>query len=716
MSEPGSKSSRWRWIRSVSVASRLAASIVAVSVVSLAIATVVGLSTGRDLTEDILDDQLTGLGTTGAIDVAEQIASQGRLAEGLASSPQAPIAIDRFAAAHSELSTTPLDDLRTETEALTLAYREAYLDVAAGVGVNLDLRDIISTSNAAAIQLQYRYSLGSEVVEDPTEVDDAGDGGAWTETHQLVHPVYRRVVKQRDLIDLLMVEPDNGYVVYSTKKGPDLGTSLEVGPFSGSVISRAVKRVIGDPSIGTVVTDLSFYLPLGLRPVGAIASPVMDGEDLAGVIVLIYDSSNLTDILTADGNWDDSGFPDTGNTVLAAADGIVRSDPRSYLEDPTRHLAESVDEGSITEADATIVRAADTTVLLQNAGEAVNAGLEDDESVEVRTSMTGASVRSVTIPVPIEGLSWFVIAEVDNQIADSALDDFAQLLIVGTSIFVVAVAFAAVAWSSSILGPIREMSERLTATTGTDQAIVIPDQSPIEFHRLGGSFQSMVGSLDNQQDELAKARSERIDLLRRMLPPGIADRVSRGDLESIEEVPNASVVVIVVVGLGELVRMGEGDGNRELVDRLHHELDEIGERHGLERIKVVGDAYYAACGHNRPLIDHAPRTLSFAADAQDVIRELGSETTGGLDVVAGIHTGSVTVGMTLESRLVYDVWGPTVSVAHHLARLGSRSQILVSNATRTLLPETIQVEARGDDTPDDQTIWVVSTSSVGGRT
>ncbi len=699
------------------MASRLAASIVAVSVVSLAIATVVGLSTGRDLTQDTLDDQLTGLGTTGALDVAQQIASQSRLAETLASSPQAAIAIDRFTAAHAELSETPLGELRTEAEALALEYREAYVDLAARVGVDLDLRDVISPSNAAAIQLQYRYSLGSDAVEDPSEIDDARDGTAWTETHQLVHPVYRTVVKQRNLIDILMVEPNRGFVVYSENKGPDLGTSLEVGPFSGSVISRAVKQVIRDPSLGTVATDLSFYLPVGLRPVGAIASPVMDGQELAGVIVIIYDSSTLTDILTAGRKWDASGFPATGNTVLVAADGIVRSDPRSYIEDPNAHLADSIATGSLTEDDATIVRTAGTTVLLQNAGEAVNAGLEGDESVDVRTSMSGTDVRSVTIPVPIEGLSWFVVSEVDNEIAENALDGFGQRLIIGASIFVVAVAFAAVSWSSSILRPIREMSERLTSSTGQDEAIVIPDQSPIEFHRLGESFQSMVGSLDAQQGELATARNERIDLLRRMLPPGVADRVSRGDLESIEEVPNASVAVIVVVGLGELVQMGDGDGDRELVDRLHHELDEIGERHGLERIKVVGDAYYAACGHNRPLIDHAPRAVAFAADAQDAIRELGSETTRGLDLVAGVHTGSVTVGMTLASRLVYDVWGPTVSVAHHLARLGSRGQILISDATRMLLPETIQVEPRdnGDRSADD-VIWVVSTASVGGRT
>jgi class 3 adenylate cyclase len=223
----------------------------------------------------------------------------------------------------------------------------------------------------------------------------------------------------------------------------------------------------------------------------------------------------------------------------------------------------------------------------------------------------------------------------------------------------------------------------------------------------------MVRTLSKQREAVTAAHDERIRLLQRMLPPGVAERVASGDLESIEQVPKASVAVVVVVGLGGLIRPDEREASRDVVDRLHGELDELGERHGVERIKVVGDAYYAACGHNRPYIDHAPRMTSFAADAQDSIRALGRETGVDLDVVVGIHTGPVTVGLTLDSLLVYDAWGPTVSLAHNLARLGRRGEILVTESTRSLLPETVETETVP---ANGEAVWSVTTTSVGGRT
>ena len=58
-----------------------------------------------------------------------------------------------------------------------------------------------------------------------------------------------------------------------------------------------------------------------------------------------------------------------------------------------------------------------------------------------------------------------------------------------------------------------------------------------------------------------------------------------------------------------------------LPQRWGRELDELARHHGLEPIKIIGDEYYAACGHDRPYIDHAPRTIAFAADAFDLVHE-----------------------------------------------------------------------------------------------
>ena len=142
------------------------------------------------------------------------------------------------------------------------------------------------------------------------------------------------------------------------------------------------------------------------------------------------------------------------------------------------------------------------------------------------------------------------------------------------------------------------------------------------------------------------------------------------------------------------------------VERIQEWFDQ-----GLERVKVLGDAYFAVCGHDRPLIDHAPRATAFAVDAQNAVRDLGSATTDGLDTAIGIHTGSVTVGTTGGERVLYDVWGATVSSAHTLARRARPEQILASDDTAVMLPQTVQLDPFGNG---DEPIWMVSGTSVGG--
>ena len=695
---------------------RLPAAVMTVSLLALVVATVVGVVTGRDLGQEINDEQLVALRSSGAIDVTNHMGSLGRTAETLASSPQAVVAVDEFAAAHEELQALTPEENADRLSALVDHHRAEYIEPLAEAGRTLGLRDIVGTS-PAAIYLQHEYAVDLGSVRNPAALDDAGDGSTWSEIHRAVHPVYRDVVQRRDLIDLFLVEPDGGHVVYSVNKRPALGTSLDVGPFSGSVLAQAVDMVRDDPAAGVITIDLAAYDPALTLPVGAIAAPVLDGERLAGVLVLLYDADPITDILTADEDWDDGGFPETGQSYLIGDDGTTRTEPRSYLEDPESHLDRSEEIGLLTQEDRLAIEAGSTTVLVQPAvEETVNAADDEDTSVNETSSMVGDDTFTVVAPVPVEGLGWSVVSEVSVEAAEGDLDDFQQLLIVGAATFIVALTFLAVAWAGGIVRPIRAISDRLGSdassqhlSTERREPIEVPARSPIEFHRLAESFESMAEVLARQQTELTDARAERLRLLRRMLPPAVAERVARGDVQSLEEVPQATVAAVVVLGLGDLVRVGETSSERDLVDRLHADLDEAAERHGLERVKVVGDVYFAACGHDRPLIDHAPRAVAFAADAEDAIRAISAHSSADLAAAIGVHTGPLTVGMSGGTRLLYDIWGETVTAAHYLARQAPREAIVVSESTRTLLPDSVETTPmiEGD-------AWVVMTTSVEG--
>lgn len=706
------KNSRYRVVR-LSMATRLAAALVIVSFIALAVATIVGLNTGKQLGRDIYENRLTGLQSTGATNVAAQLNSTARMATSLAASPQAVVALDEFDAALSTLDGLPEADLEIDVDRLIEHYEERFIDPLQDHGRDLQVPDLVE-DESAPLYLQYKYAVDIGVLDEPVLVDDADDGSRWSEVHAVVHPVYRDVVDELELLDLYLVEPTDFRVVYSVGKGPDLASSLKVGPFSGTVLANTVKRVINDPSAGVAVSDLSFYAGVPDTPVGVVASPVMDGDRLAGVLALMYDGLVFTDILTAEGDWDEAGYPETADTYLIGDDATTRSDPRLFIEDPKAYLDASQESGLLSEDERAVIEAAGTTVLTQPVIDATfDAGEDGDDEVALRSSLTGVDVASVIAPVPSDDVTWYVAAEVSIESAEEESNDFRNVLIVGVAIFIVIITFFAVAWANRIMSPVRMISERLGSAGRHQDTLDIPERSPVELQNLASSFESMAATLDQQQVQLALVREERLQAMRKMLPVAVAEQIAAGDLQTIDEVPHATVVVLVVLGLGDLVRADSNGTDREAVDELHAELDELAVQHGLDRVKVVGDAYFAACGHDRPYIDHAPRAVAFAADAHDVIRDLSIDTPADLDVAVGIHTGAVTVGMTGGTRLVYDVWGQTVTSAHHLARRASRGQILISDQTKGLLPESIETEPHLSP-GDDDAMWSVTTSSVGG--
>ncbi|NKB39507.1 MAG: hypothetical protein GKR86_00345 [Ilumatobacter sp.] len=684
-----------RFSARTSTATRLAASVVAISLVSLVVATLVGVTTGEDLADDLNEEHLQATAESASADVQSELSGLRSTTDGLAASPQASVSVDLFDTAFDELELSiDKNAYEEETEALTTAYRLNYLEPLRAAGRDVQLRDITSSSPVARY-LQYEYAIDLGAAARPVTHDDAGDGSDWTNIHRRVHPVYREVVTRLDLLDLYLIEPD-GDVVYSVSKGPDLGTNMRTGPYSGSVVANTFKNVVVAPEDGAFVSDLRFYDAVPGVPVGAVASPIFEEFELAGVLLVTYSASRLTDLVTADESWEEAGLPETGDVYLFGTGGTTRTDPRAFLEEPKKYLDDAMAEGLIDDSDRALIEAIGTTVLTQSVPDGTaDAGFEGDESVRSTSNVTGTPVLSITVPVVSDLVDWFVVAEVNSRVAGRGLDDFQELLIVGAAIFVVLLAFAAVAWANGIVRPIRYVSDRISRHGRSEDVIQVPPQTPVEIQQLSSRLEFMKNTLVSQQSAIAAARNDRLGLLRSMLPPSVAQRFTSGDLRALDQAPAATVAVVVVLGLADMVRAASGSADRELVDEILGELDNIALEHGLDRIKVVGDAYFAACGHDRPYIDHAPRSIDFAVESMSFIAGLVTDVP--LEFAIGVHSGAVTTGMAGGASLVYDVWGVTVSQAHRLARQARGGEILMSAESRALLPDSVSTESIDGD-------------------
>lgn len=134
-----------------------------------------------------------------------------------------------------------------------------------------------------------------------------------------------------------------------------------------------------------------------------------------------------------------------------------------------------------------------------------------------------------------------------------------------------------------------------------------------------------------------------------------------------------------------------------LLDRFVEEADALAKQRGLERIRLTGDSYIAACGTVRPHIDHAARTVGFVLDARELAHDLSDEVGHTISVGIGVDSGPVTIGLTGGAGLVYDAWGATVQRATDLARRADASSVMVSSSTRSQLPSTFDIDEPASD-------------------
>jgi len=684
--------------------------VVLVALISLGITSVVGLQQGGELADGILRARTVSLGEARADEVEGYVANLERAAIGQSISPSTAQAIGDFADAYAEL--TAQEASADDQEALD-AY---YVDIVAPQLSEVRDRPVSAVSllprAPAAVQLQASYVVPSD--GGGGLLTDADDGSRWSELHSSLHQPFDEFVIQNGLDDLYLIEPDHNTIVYSTSKDISFATSLLTGPQSGSSLAVLIQSFGDQPEPAVaVVRDFAKYAAVGDEPSLFVASPVFADGSLAGFVALRIGPDKISSITTNNGSWLSEG--ETGETYVVARDGLMRSDARGFIEDQESYVSDVTAAGAATENQTRFMDTFGTTVLFQPIGDDdVDAALDDEPRVVETTNFLGVDVVQARRSLEIEGLDWAMITEVAMEEIDEPIVDFGRNLLIAIGLFLVTITFLAVRWSDRLLRPLRIVSTHLRAVRagkGIDQGAsldLIPDDTTSEFVELARDIDTMLETLAARNADAAERAVEHGTLLRRILPPQAAQRAESGERDVVDQVAQATVAVVVISGLGELMRAGSADQARFLLDQFVEEADALARQRGLERIRLTGDAYFATCGTVRPYIDHAARAVSFALDVRDLVQDLGDDDRL-ISMVAGVDSGPVTVGLTGGSGLVYDSWGSAVQRAADLARQSGFNEVRVSAATRAQLPSTFLTEE------DAGTIDAGGTATVTGR-
>jgi guanylate cyclase len=200
----------------------------------------------------------------------------------------------------------------------------------------------------------------------------------------------------------------------------------------------------------------------------------------------------------------------------------------------------------------------------------------------------------------------------------------------------------------------------------------------------------------NRAYQLLNMEQERSEkLLLNVLPREVAPRLKEGGQTIAEHFGSASVLFADIVGSTTLFADMEP---RQIVDWLNEvftAFDALLEKHGLEKIRTIGDNYMVASGVPTPRPDHARALALMALEMCEQLDRLPERNGRRITFRMGINSGPMVGGVIGKTKFHYDLWGDTVNTASRMESHGEAGKIQVTQQTYDLLKGEFEFEPRG---------------------
>jgi len=208
--------------------------------------------------------------------------------------------------------------------------------------------------------------------------------------------------------------------------------------------------------------------------------------------------------------------------------------------------------------------------------------------------------------------------------------------------------------------------------------------------------------------ELEREYTKSEEVLLNILPSKIVKRIKRGEFPIVDHVSSVTILFADLVGFTKASAELHPNFLVGLFLRdIFHAFDELVGKHGLEKIKTIGDAYMVVGGldhsdgektnqrrRSSMSMDHATELpthgdlgdhhhptsiMLFASDMFHELTRINKKYNLNFSLRIGIHKGPVVAGVLGLKRFTYDVWGDSVNTASRMESNGLPNLIHLSS-------------------------------------
>ncbi len=381
-------------------------------------------------------------------------------------------------------------------------------------GAQVDTNQTITQLTENSLAAQYLY-VARNTSEPKSGLLDAADNSEYSRMHANLHRLMTQFNTQLGFQDILLVDPETSYIVYSFAKRTDFGTTLSTGPWAKTGLGSAYRAALAsDDAQSVFLTDFSPYRPAMDSSHAFLSIQIRSGERLQGVLIAEIPNQTINSILTYNSGWSKAGIPKEAQVYLLGQDVKLRSRWRQADENLPSFINSLT--GLLPESDIELMRGRGSAIgVLSGDPEIGRRALAGESGLTTYRNLWKQEMLAAYAPFEVLGQKMAIVSETNIAESEALATTMRNRSVLAAALvwllLVTASIFVALQFASSIQEPLRTIKKTLGfANDGDLQARNLLSGND-EIAQIGSAIDQF---MDERVSQLANTQRKYRDLVK----------------------------------------------------------------------------------------------------------------------------------------------------------------------------------------------------------